>query len=86
MVGEVFTVYYTRNQTGTATGSDAEELYRYTVRYVDEDSGDILGTRTGAGEKGETIPVEFPEIDGYEVCGGQPEEFILTRDRMIQNI
>lgn len=84
--GEVFTVYYTRNQTGTATGSDAEELYRYTVRYVDEDSGDILGTRTGAGEKGETIPVEFPEIDGYEVCGGQPEEFILTRDRMIQNI
>lgn len=84
--GEVFTVYYTRNQTSTATGSDAEELYRYTVRYVDEDSGDILGTRTGTGEKGETIPVEFPEIDGYEVCGGQPEEFILTRDRMIQNI
>lgn len=84
--GEVFTVYYTRNQTGTATGSDAEELYRYTVRYVDGDSGDVLGTRTGAGEKGETIPVGFPKTDGYEVCGGQPEEFILTRDRMVQDI
>ncbi len=60
--------------------------YRYTVRCMDVKDKTILHAIVGMGVKGGTIAVIQPVIDGYQLCNGQKESFMLTSDQMILNV
>ena len=83
--GEVFTVYF-QKKTDTATDSEAERLYSYTIHYVDVDTKLILGTVIGQATQGSVIDIDHPDIEDYEICDGQPTELEVESDDLVQKI
>jgi hypothetical protein len=81
--------------TETDTGKNNSEYetpvvphkqYKYTVRYMDIADKTTLKVMTGAGKEGETIPLIQPDIDGYMLCKGQKDVFMLSSDQITLNI
>ena len=60
--------------------------YKYTVRYMDIADKTILQIMTGTGNKGETIELIQPDIEGYTISKGQKETLLLTSDQITLNI
>lgn len=85
--GKTLTVYYNKEETqNPATPSEAKTYYDYSVRYRDAKTKDILSEVTGKAEKGSTIEIEYPEIDGYTVMEDQPTDFKLTSNGKAVNV
>ncbi len=60
--------------------------YRYMVQYVDRYDKTILHTVTGGAAQGDMITIMMPVIDGYQICKGQRESFILSGDSISLDI
>lgn len=60
--------------------------YKYTVRYLDIADKTILQIMTGTGNEGEIIELIQPDIEGYTMCKGQKDTFVLTSDQITLNI
>ena len=75
-------------ESSEETNEPGEEgkQYRYTLQCMDVKDKTILHAIVGMGEKGGTIAVIQPVIDGYQLCEGQKEIFMLTSDQMILNV
>lgn len=60
--------------------------YKYTIRYLDIADKSVLQVLAGIGEEEKTILIMPPDLQGYKLCSGQKESFILSNDNMILNI
>jgi len=80
----------------TATPSDAQqedpdevhepELLGYTIKYMDIENKAVLKLVTGKDVENAEIVIDDQDIDGYEICSGQKEQFRLETDNMTVNI
>lgn len=59
---------------------DEKEAFSYTVTYINQETGEILKTITGTGEKGTTVTVK--PLSGYQEVAGNEYSFILTEDNL----
>lgn len=75
--GEIFTLYYKKTEE-----KPEETTYRYTIRYVDADSGEALEAITGSGQKNETVQAEKKDFSGYKAVEGTLWSFKLTNDNL----
>ncbi len=60
--------------------------YGYTIRYVDIADKDVIQLAAGVGTEGEKNVIEWPEMEGYQLCKGQSNEIQLLSDGLIINI
>ncbi|MFT4104994.1 MAG: hypothetical protein QM657_04460 [Lacrimispora sp.] len=63
-----------------------KEECEYTVRYVDIVDRVVLQLAAGVGVKGESVVVKWPDIEGYQLCGGQKGEFWLSSNNMVISV
>lgn len=76
--GMEFILYYEEN-----IEIPEEENYAYVINYIDTKTKDILFYETFKGNKGDTIQIKYPEIDGYEAEKGQIVFFALDEDNKV---
>jgi len=62
------------------------ELLGYTIKYMDIENKAVLKLVTGKDVKNAEIVIDDQDIDGYEICNDQKEQFHLVTDKMTVNI
>jgi len=65
---------------------NTETEFNYTIKYLAVESKTVLKLVTGKALKDADIMIDLPEFAGYEICGGQKEQFRLVNDEMKINI
>lgn len=74
------------NSNGNENPDISNQQYKYTIKYMDIADKSILQIMTGTGNKGETVQMTLPDIDGYKICKGQKGSFTLNADQITLNI
>ncbi len=65
--------------SGEETNPDDEKgKVRITVKYIDADTKEVLGTKELTGEPGESVTIEHQVFGGYEILDGQPVEAVFA--------
>ncbi|WP_097006340.1 DUF6273 domain-containing protein [Lacrimispora amygdalina] len=77
----VFNLYYGKN-----IEIPEETYYSYTINYRDSETNEIIRAETYKGNKGETISINYFEIDGYKQMEDQLKTFDLDRNDKIINV
>ena len=72
---KVINIYYDRI-------ADADIEYSFTIQYVDMETDDILGEKTGNVKADTSITIDFPEFAEYELCKGQEKTYHIEEDGM----
>ena len=90
--GAVFTLTYRtdvaveipdEDDSGDNTDAPEKEMFSYTIRYVDAETGDDIKIVKGTGKEGETIEISdmVPDV-GYTAQAGNVYSFTLNRNNM----
>lgn len=64
------------------SSDNTEKKFTYTIKYLDIESKSVLKITTGQSEAATLVMVDFPAIDGYQICSGQKQDFLLTENGM----
>lgn len=78
--GMTFVVHYRRAEEKPEEKPDGEEIYSYTIRYVNQETGETIQSVNGTGEKGTTITVK--PLSGYIAAAGNEYSFVLSENNM----
>lgn len=57
--------------------------YSFTIQYVDKETDDIIGEKTGTVKADSKINVDFPNFENYVVCKGQEKTYQIEEDGMV---
>lgn len=70
------------SSSSSSTGRPVQKNFTYTIKYLDIENKSVLKAVAGQAEAATFVIIDFPAINGYEVCNNQKKEFLLTENGM----
>lgn len=60
--------------------------YSYNIQFVEKETKDIIGEKTGKVKADEEITIDFPAFNGFKLCSSQEKNYQITEDGMLITI